>query len=117
MTMKSKQANKRRRKARVRARISGTVQRPRLTVFRSLKHITAQLIDDDNSRTLMSASALGIKTKGKNKTEVAFMVGEMLAKKAKDKKITNVVFDRAANRYQGRVKALADGAKKGGLKF
>lgn len=112
-----KEFNKRRRRARVRAKISGTAKRPRLSVFRSLKHINAQLIDDTRSKTLLGASDMELKKEKKNKTDIAFMVGELLAKKAKDKKISSVVFDRASNKYHGRVKSLAEGAKKGGLKF
>ncbi len=99
---------------RVRAKISGTPQRPRISVFRSLKHTYAQLVDDSKGVTLVSANDYGVK---KNKTESAFAVGEELAKKAKEKKISEVVFDRGGYLYHGRVKAVAEGARKGGLKF
>lgn len=96
----------------------GTRRRPRLSVFRSNKHIYAQIVDDTNNATLASANDEHIKSKNKkNKTEIALMVGETVAKKAIKKKIKSVVFDRSGYRYHGRVKALADGARKGGLKF
>ncbi len=101
---------------RIRAKISGDSQRPRLHVFRSLKHIYVQLIDDTKGKTLLAGSDHEISGK-KNKTEVAFMLGEKIAEKAKEKKIKEVVFDRGGNIYHGRIKAVADGARKGGLKF
>jgi large subunit ribosomal protein L18 len=103
---------------RVREKISGTPERPRLNVFRSTKHIYAQLIDDVNGVTLASASSLskGFEGNGGNK-EGARKVGEMIAKAAKDKGIENVVFDRGGYLYHGRVQELADGAREGGLKF
>lgn len=107
----------RRRHARVRAGISGTKARPRLAVFRSLKYISAQLIDDRTGRTLASATDRELKTKTGTKTERATSVGELLAQKAKDQKITHVVFDRGGYRYHGRVQAVADGARQGGLQF
>jgi len=100
----------------VRARISGTADRPRLHVFRSLKHTYAQLIDDEQGKTLAAASDKEVKSK-EGKTGTAFALGEMIAKKGKEKKISEVVFDRGGNLYHGRVKAVADGARKGGLKF
>lgn len=107
------------RKKRVRAKLSGSSKRPRLSVFRSNKAIYAQFIDDAKSVTLFSLSdkALKKKAKGKTKTEKAYMVGEEIAKKAKAKGIRSVVFDRSAYKYHGRVKAVAEGARKGGLKF
>mgnify|MGYP002755461343 CR=1 FL=1 len=103
---------------RVRAKISGTAQRPRLNVFRSNKHIYAQLIDDVNGVTLASASTMdkGFEGNGGNK-EGARKVGEMIAQAAKAKGIENVVFDRGGYLYHGRVQELADGAREGGLKF
>ncbi|SDM96566.1 50S ribosomal protein L18 [Acetanaerobacterium elongatum] len=103
---------------RVRAKISGTAQRPRLTVFRSSKHIYAQLIDDINGATLVSASTLDkeFEGNGSNK-DAAKKIGELLAKKATGKGIENVVFDRSGYIYHGRVKELAEGAREGGLKF
>ncbi|MFA5185095.1 MAG: 50S ribosomal protein L18 [Patescibacteria group bacterium] len=107
---------KARRIIRVRAKISGTAARPRLAVRRSLNHIYAQLIDDVAKKTLASASDKEIKGKF-NKTEVAAEVGKLLAGKAVAKKIEAAVFDRRDKRFHGRVKALADGAREGGLKF
>ena len=102
-------------KARIRGRISGTVERPRLCVFRSNKQIYAQLIDDVAGNTLVSASSKGI-TEG-TKSEIAAKVGEAIAKKAIEAGYSTVVFDRNGFLFHGRVKALADGARKGGLKF
>ncbi len=102
-------------KARIRGRISGTPERPRLSVFRSNKQIYAQVIDDLAGNTLASASSKGI-TEG-TKSEIAEKVGEAIAKKAIEAGITTVVFDRNGFLFHGRVKALADGARKGGLKF
>jgi len=103
-----------RRHKRIRGKISGTKDVPRLYVFRSLKHIYAQIIDDDANRVLIGVRDHGIKGK---KIEIASKVGELIAKKALEKKITKVVFDRAGYKYHGRVKALAEGARKVGLKF
>jgi len=97
-------------------KVAGSSKRPRLSVFRSNKHLYAQLIDDDKAVTLVAASDKGFKGKY-TKTDIAGMVGETLAKKAKTKKISKVVFDRGSYRYHGRIKALAEGARKGGLKF
>lgn len=104
------------RKARVRAKIIGTMDRPRLSVFRSSVHIYAQIINDNIGKTLVSASDLGLKEKEK-KVETAEKVGEAIAKKAIAKKIKKVVFDRNGFKFHGRVKALAEGARKGGLEF
>ena len=103
---------------RVRAKISGTAECPRLNVFRSLQNIYAQLIDDVKGETLVSASTVEkeFTEYGGNKT-AAHKVGELLAKRAADKGITNVVFDRGGYIYHGRVKELAEGAREGGLKF
>lgn len=115
---KIKQYNKKRRLARVRARILGTLTVPRLAVFRSLKHINAQLIDDERGATIVSAYDVELKnTKKKNKTEIAKEVGDLLAKKALEKQIKSIVFDRRSYAYHGRVKALALGAREGGLRF
>jgi large subunit ribosomal protein L18 len=100
---------------RVRNKITGTPERPRLVVFRSLKHIYAQLVDDTASRTIATVSDLGIE-QGK-KGERASEVGKLIADRAKEAGITRVVFDRAGYRYHGRIKAVADGARKGGLEF
>lgn len=106
------------RHARVRKHISGTPERPRLCVFRSSKNIYAQIIDDVNGNTLVSASSLeaGFEGVGSNR-EAAKVVGNMVAKKALDKGIKNVVFDRGGYVYHGRVKELAEGAREGGLEF
>lgn len=106
------------RHVRVRAKVSGTPGCPRLDVFRSAKHIYAQIIDDENGVTLAAASSLdkGFEGSGGNK-EGAKKVGQALAKKAADKGITEVVFDRGGYIYHGRVKELAEGAREGGLKF
>jgi len=110
-----------RRHQRVRKHISGTPDRPRLAVFRSLTEIYAQVIDDQAGTTLVSASSidkdLRKKMAGKNKTEQARLVGEAVADRAKDKGVSKVVFDRGGFKYMGRVKALADGAREGGLEF
>ena len=102
-------------KARIRGRISGTAQRPRLCVFRSNKQIYAQLIDDLAGNTLVSASSKGI-TEG-TKCEIAEKVGQDVAKKALEAGIDTVVFDRNGFLFHGRIKSLADGARKAGLKF
>ncbi|TET49738.1 MAG: 50S ribosomal protein L18 [Anaerolineales bacterium] len=110
-----------RRHRRVRKRISGTKKMPRLNVFRSLGHIYAQVVDDSKGHTLVSASTMdrevGPKLKGLNKTERAGVVGRVLAERAKSQGITKVVFDRGGYKYHGRVKALAEAAREGGLKF
>ncbi len=109
------------RHARVRAKVKGTASSPRLCVFRSLKHIYAQIIDDSQAHTLVSASTIApeIKgeTNGKKKTDQAELVGLSLAKKALDAGITQVIFDRGGYKYHGRVKTLAEAARKGGQKF
>lgn len=101
---------------RVRARAIGTKQRPRLSVFRSNKHIFLQLIDDRAGKTLVSAADLKSKKK-LTKTELAKSAGKKLAETAKEKKIKKVVFDRGGYKYHGRVKAAAEGAREGGLNF
>ena len=111
---KTRQELRRRRHLRVRKRVAGTTERPRLVVFRSLKHIYAQLIDDTTARTLATVS--DHKLSGK-KSEKSTEVGKLIAQKAKDAGVSSVVFDRAGYRYHGRVKAVADGAREGGLEF
>lgn len=101
---------------RMRFRITGTPERPRLAVFRSAKHIYAQIIDDVQGVTLVSASTLNVNAEG-TKTDAAKAVGEAVAKKALDAGITKVVFDRGGNIYHGRIKALAEGAREAGLDF
>lgn len=116
--MLEKQEKRYRRHKRIRAKIFGTKERPRFCVFRSAKHIYAQLIDDEKGHTLAAASDLELKeSKGKTKKEKAFAVGQLIAEKALKKKIEVVVFDRGGYAYHGRVKSLAEGARKGGLKF
>ncbi len=106
---------------RVRQKISGTTARPRLCVFRSLNHIHAQLIDDSRSQTLVSISTLDSqvrsKTNGKAKTKKAEVVGTLFAERSLNKGIKQVVFDRGGYKYHGRVKALAEAARKAGLEF
>ncbi len=110
-----------RRHVRVRKNLAGTAERPRLNVFRSITGIYAQVIDDQAGRTLVSASTvekdLREKVKGMKKSEQAKLVGQTVAERAKSKGIELVVFDRGGYRYVGRVKALADGAREGGLQF
>ncbi len=110
---------RKRRHARVREKVVGTSQRPRLNIYRSLNHIYAQLIDDSNGQTLLAVStldsALGKNLGSKNKTEQAAVVGNALAERAKQIGITEAVFDRGGYKYHGRVKALADASREGGL--
>ncbi|MEP7137045.1 MAG: 50S ribosomal protein L18 [Chloroflexota bacterium] len=121
MANKSRSDARARRHARVRKNLSGSTQRPRLNVFRSLSGIYAQVIDDQAGHTLVSASTVDAelreKIKGMKKAEQAKLIGETVAKRAKSKGIESVVFDRGGYRYSGRVKALADGAREGGLQF
>ncbi len=105
-----------RRQRKIRSRVVGTPEKPRLQVFRSLSHVYAQIIDDTTGKTLLAESDCKDKDK-KKKTEKAFAVGERIAKKAEEKKIKKVVFDRKGYLYHGRVKAVAEGARKGGLQF
>jgi large subunit ribosomal protein L18 len=118
---KSRSAARVRRHRRVRKYISGTPERPRLNVFRSAKEVYAQVIDDEAGHTLASASSLDqelrSKMDGLTKTEQAKLVGQAVAERAKENGVEKVVFDRAGYRYIGRVKALADGAREGGLEF
>ena len=112
----------RRQRLRVREKISGTSERPRLSVTKSLKNIFAQIIDDENRITLVAASSLSGNVKpslktGMKKSEVAKIVGEIVGKEAKEKGISSVVFDRNRNRFHGRIKAVAEGAREAGLKF
>lgn len=112
----AKLVGRERRKQRIRKKISGTTAQPRLSVFRSLKHIYAQVIDDSTGQTLAAASSG--KTEGDaNKVGTAAAVGEAIAEACKAKGIAKVVFDRNGYLYTGRIRALADGARKGGLQF
>ncbi len=124
---KVKQYQRSRRRGRVRAKVSGTNKCPRLSVFRSNKGMYLQLIDDEKSKTLVSAhnrevqkkkssSAKDMEDKDK-KVAISFELGKLIAKKALDKKIKKVVFDRGGYKYHGRIKAVADGAREGGLSF
>jgi large subunit ribosomal protein L18 len=116
---KRKRLARLRRHARVRKRMSGTAERPRLSVFRSLKHMHTQIIDDTRGHTLVAASTLDsvVQTSGKDKSAQAAMVGELLAERATEAGIKAVVFDRGGYKYHGRVKALAEAARKAGLEF
>ncbi len=102
--------------------VFGTAEKPRLVIYRSLRHIQAQIVDDSQGKVLFGVSNVSKDVKAKlkkaaNKTEAAALIGKALAEKAKEKKISTVVFDRNGYIYHGRVKALADGAREGGLKF
>lgn len=116
-----KRASRERRHRRVRSRIAGTPGRPRLNVYRSLTNIYAQVIDDQAGRTLVSASTvdkeIAAQIAGKQKAEAARIVGRILAERAKGVGISKVVFDRGGYQYHGRVAALAEGAREGGLEF
>jgi large subunit ribosomal protein L18 len=120
MSVKSRTARKRRQKS-VRLKVTGTPERPRLNIFRSLHHIYAQVIDDSTGRTLASASTVDNEVAamiaGKKKKEQATIVGKVVAERAKSAGLSLVVFDRGGYLYHGRVKALADGAREGGLEF
>ncbi|MFC5540826.1 MAG: 50S ribosomal protein L18 [Bacilli bacterium] len=118
ITKLDKNKVRKKRHARVRTKVHGTPERPRLNVYRSNKHIYAQIIDDVAGHTLVSASTLekGFEGPGSNK-EAAAKVGELIAKRALEKNITSVVFDRGGYLYHGRVKALAEAARENGLQF
>jgi len=119
--MKDLEASRRRRHIRIRKRISGTAGRPRLSVFRSLGHIYAQILDDTLGQTITSASTLDPEIRAeaqpKAKTEKAKLVGTLLGKRALGKEIEQVVFDRGGYKYHGRIRTLADAAREAGLKF
>jgi large subunit ribosomal protein L18 len=117
MSTRTRQELRARRHRRVRKKIAGTAARPRLVVFRSNRGIFAQLVDDDERRTLVSASWLEAKQANGSKSEQAAQVGKAIAKKAKEAGIERVVFDRAGYLFHGRVKAFADAAREGGLEF
>lgn len=120
---KSRQLQRRRRHLRIRQKVRGTAARPRLVVYRSLRNIEGQLVDDDARRTLLTVSTLAPELReftpqGKHRRiEHAFAAGKLLAERAKAKGIETVVFDRGGYKYHGRVKAFADGAREGGLQF
>jgi large subunit ribosomal protein L18 len=121
MNVKTKEAIRKRLHARIRKSLSGTTDRPRLAVFRSQSHIYAQVINDDEGRTLCAASSLDKELREKSKrgsnVSSAKAVGSLIAARAKEKGVAAVVFDRGGFRYHGRIKALADAAREGGLKF
>ncbi|MBT8396466.1 MAG: 50S ribosomal protein L18 [Gemmatimonadetes bacterium] len=120
---KSRRVQRARRHRRIRKKIQGTAERPRLVVFRSLKNIEGQLVDDETSRTVVGVSTLAEELRGFKgdsqtpRVEIAFQAGKLLADKAKAAGVESVVFDRAGYKYHGRVKAFAEGARKGGLEF
>lgn len=118
--MAKKLTGRERRKFRIRSKISGAAERPRLTIFRSAKHIYAQVVDDEAGGTLAAASTLSADLKGakaEGKTDAARNVGALIAKMCKEKKIEQVVFDRNGYLYHGRVRALAEAAREAGLNF
>jgi len=117
ITLTQRNAIRQRIHARIRAKISGTAERPRLNVFRSLNHIYAQLIDDQQGVTLASASSLALKLKTGGNVETAKLVGKAVAEAGIAKGVKKVVFDRGGFLYHGRIKALADAAREGGLDF
>ena len=117
MATLTKRDARERRHRRVRGKVQGTAERPRLVVYRSNRGIEAQLVDDLSSRTLTSASWVALRDYDGDKTTQAAEVGKLLAQRAKQAGVTSVVFDRGGYLYHGRVKALADGAREGGLKF
>jgi large subunit ribosomal protein L18 len=121
MSKKSREDGRLRRHKRVRGKVRGTAERPRLNVYRSLQHIMVQVIDDVSGRTLVAVSTIdaGLRASlvGKKKTEQAQAVGTAIAERAKAQGITQVVFDRGGYRYHGRVKALAEAARAAGLEF
>ncbi len=121
MAKQTRIAQRKKRQVHIRKKVVGTQARPRLNVFRSTTNIYAQIIDDELGKTLVNASSidneLKAKMKGKKGMEAAAIVGEEVAKRAKKAGITKVVFDRAGYKYHGRVRALADAARKGGLEF
>ena len=116
---KTGREHRQRRHLRVRKKVTGTPERPRLVIFRSLKHIYAHLVDDTKGQVLFGVAdrSEGVSPEGTGKVAKGFAVGKALAERAKKEGITRVVFDRAGYAYHGRVKAVADGARKGGLEF
>lgn len=120
---KSRAIQRAKRHRRIRKKIQGTAERPRLVVFRSLRNMEGQVVDDDSSRTIVGVSTLAeqlksFKSESRNRRiEVAFEAGKLLAEKAKEVGVERVIFDRGGYKYHGRVKAFAEGARKGGLEF
>jgi large subunit ribosomal protein L18 len=117
MSVKTREFLRRTRHVRIRKNLAGTESRPRLAVYRSLRHIYAQIIDDQTGRTLVAASSQDKGGEGAANREAARKVGLRLAERAKEQGITGVVFDRGGFQYQGRVASLAEGAREGGLEF
>ena len=118
MSQKNKKDQARKRHLRIRRRISGSAERPRLAVYRSVKHIYAQIIDDKQRKTLVSASSIEKEIKSKNlSVDASTQVGELMGKKLNDLKISKAVFDRGGYVYHGRVKSLADGIREKGIEF
>ncbi len=119
MSVEEKKEKRDKRHRRIRKKVWGSTECPRLAVFRSLRHIYGQIISDDEGKTLVAASSLSVEIKGRSgsKAEIAKEVGKLLAQKAQEKGIETVVFDRGGYKYHGRVEALADGAREGGLRF
>jgi large subunit ribosomal protein L18 len=121
ITLQKKRARRERRRRSVRRTLKGTTDRPRLTVFRSLHHIYAQVIDDTTGRTLAaagsSAKEVNAEAAGKKKSDVSKLVGALVAKRAIEQNVTKVVFDRNGYKFHGRIKALADAAREAGLQF
>jgi large subunit ribosomal protein L18 len=116
MPVLDKRGQKNRRRARIRRRLIGTAERPRLSVYRSNVHIYAQLVDDEAGRTLAAADSREV-GEAENRKDAAQKVGELIARRAQDADIEAVVFDRGGNKYHGRIAALAEGAREGGLKL
>ncbi len=116
-TTDPKTVNRRKKKVRIRKTVMGSLARPRLSIFKSVQHVYAQVIDDQTGRTLVSASTLEKELGDKSGKDAAALVGSVVAKRAKEKNIDIVVFDRNGYLYHGRVKALADAAREAGLKF
>jgi len=120
---KSRTVQRAKRHRRIRKKLQGSAERPRLVVFRSLRNMEGQLVDDDSSKTILGISTLaeqlkGFKSESRNRRiEVAFEAGKLLAEKAKEAGVEKVIFDRGGYKYHGRVKAFAEGARKGGLEF
>ena len=117
MSVQTKPQQRLRRRRRVRAKVQGTAQRPRLSVFRSNRGVSAQLIDDVEAKTVAAVNWTEKDLRGMARMEQAKRVGELLAQRAKDAGVETCVFDRGGYKYHGRVKALADGAREGGLRF
>ncbi len=114
--MKSRQILRKKRHLRARHKVMGTAQRPRLSIFRSLRHLYVQLIDDESGKTLLAMSDYTLEKKS-DALANAKMIGQEIAKMAKSKKITEIIFDKSGFSYHGQVKAVAEGARDGGLKF